>query len=105
MEYSAIYTIVDKGKAEGVVETSRLAGATGATIIDARGSGIHEAQRLFAMEVEPEKEIVLILTRTPQVAGIVDAIREHLCIDEPGNGMLFVQPVQEIVGLGGEVSR
>src|SRR5690606_28122093 len=60
-EYNAIFTIVDKGIGEKVVDAATLVGAKGATIINARGSGIHETSKLFSMEIEPEKEIILIL--------------------------------------------
>lgn len=104
MEFAAIYTIVDKGRAALVIDAGKAGGATGGTIIEARGSGIHEAQKLFSMEVEPEKEVVLILARSKHVAAITQSIRDALQLDQPGNGMLFVQPVEETIGLAGEIS-
>ena len=56
--YQAIYTIVDKGKAEIAIDAATAAGARGGTIMNGRGSGIHETNILFAMPIEPEKEIL-----------------------------------------------
>lgn len=97
--YNAIFTIVDKGKAEDVIDAAIKAGSTGGTIINARGSGIHETSKLFSMEIEPEKEIVLILAEDTTTETIISSIKENLKIDEPGNGVIFVQSVNKTYGL------
>jgi nitrogen regulatory protein PII len=97
--YQAIVVVVDRGKAEYVIDAATKAGSKGGTIINARGSGIHETKRLFLMDIEPEKEIVLILSKTETVDAIVSSIREELKIDEPGNGIIFVQDVNRTYGL------
>lgn len=97
--HNAIFTVVDRGKADEVIEAATKAGARGGTIINARGSGIHETSKLFAMEIEPEKEIVLILCENSQTQQIAAAIRTELQIDEPGNGIIFTQSVNQTYGL------
>jgi len=97
--YNAIFIVVDKGKAESVIEHASSAGARGATIINARGSGIHETSMLFSMTIEPEKEIILILSDNTITDSIVSSIRENMKIDEPGNGILFVLDVNKTYGL------
>ncbi|HOP75229.1 MAG TPA: P-II family nitrogen regulator [Bacillota bacterium] len=97
--HKAIFTVVDKGKAETLIEAANKAGARGATIINARGAGSHEYQRLFAMDIEPEKEMVLILSETALTETIVNAIRSEMRIDEPGNGILFILDVNQAHGL------
>lgn len=97
--YQSITTIVDKGRAEQIIEAATKAGARGGTIINARGSGIHETSKLFAIEIEPEKEVVLIIAKLKDTDAIVATIREMLHIDEPGKGILFVQNLSQAVGL------
>lgn len=97
--YSAVFVIVDKGKAESVVDAAKAAGAKGATIINARGSGIHETGMLFHMAIEPEKEIVLILTENNILDQVVGSIREHHNIDEPGQGIMFILDINKTYGL------
>lgn len=97
--YNAIFTIVDKGNAEDVVDVATQAGAKGATIINARASGIHETSKLFNMEVEQEKEIILILAEHSILKDIVSSIREKFNIDEPGKGIIFVQEVHQTMGI------
>lgn len=91
--------IVDKGMAEHVVDAAVLAGSRGGTIINGRGSGIHEKGKLFSMAIEPEKEIVIILSETSKTEAIAKSIREHLDIDKPGNGIIYIQDINKTYGL------
>jgi len=97
--FGMITVIVDKGQGELVVEAAKSAGARGGTIINARGSGIHETSRLFAMEIEPEKEIVLILAEQNVSGAITEAVRQKLELDQPGKGILFVTDVSQVYGV------
>jgi nitrogen regulatory protein PII len=97
--YNAVFTIVDRGKAEAVVDAAISAGSKGATIINARGSGIDEKSVLFSIVVEPEKEIVMILTEKDLTDTIVSSVRETMKIDEPGKGIMFVLNINKIYGL------
>jgi len=81
------------------MDVATKSGSRGGTIINARGSGIHETQKLFAMEIEPEKEIVLIIAKNEITELIVTSIREELKIDEPGKGIIFIQEVSKTYGL------
>lgn len=91
--------IVDKGMAEHVIDAAVLAGSKGGTIVSGRGSGIHEKGKLFSMDVEPEKEVVIILSETEKTDAIADSIREHLDIDKPGNGIIYIQDINKTYGL------
>ncbi|MCJ7842157.1 P-II family nitrogen regulator [Lederbergia sp. NSJ-179] len=97
--YHAITVIVEKGNAEYVIDAATEAGSKGGTIMNARGSGIHETSKLFSMEIEPEKEVVMILSEKDSTEPIVSAIKKKLKIDEPGNGIIFIQDVNKTYGL------
>lgn len=97
--YNMITAIVEKGKAEDVIDAATKAGSKGGTIIEARGSGIHETSKLFSMEIEPEKEIVIILSEADMTSAIATSIRTELKMDEPGNGIIYVQNVNNVYGI------
>ena len=97
--YHSITVIVDRGKAEDVIDAATKAGSKGGTIINARGSGIHETSKVFAIEIEPEKEIVLIISKSDKTEDIISSIKEELEIEKPGNGIIFVQNISEVYGL------
>lgn len=99
MMYQMIITIVSKGKAEDVIDAATKAGSKGGTIINARGSGVHETGKLFNIEIEPEKEIVMILAKVELTETVVEAIGKELEIEKPGNGIIFVQDVKRTYGI------
>lgn len=97
--FQCITTIVDRGRAEDVVQAANEAGGRGGTIFNARGSGIHETQTLLGMHIEPEKEVVMVLAPQAVARPIVNNIHEKLQLDQPGNGIIYVQPVAEVRGI------
>jgi nitrogen regulatory protein PII len=102
MSYEVIYTIVERGLGQDVVDAAASAGSTGATIINARGSGIHEQEKFFAMEIVPEKEIVMIIIKKDKAEDIIKAIDEKMHINNPGKGILFTMDVNRVTGLYSE---
>ena len=98
--YKLIYAIVEMGKSEEVLEAAAKAGSTGATVMTARGSGLHDqASKVFGMEIEPQKEIVLIISGSQKTEAITTSIRKALQIDEPGHGVIFTMDVNKAFGL------
>jgi len=99
MGYEVIFTVVDKGLGQAVVDAANAAGARGATIINARGSGIHEKSKFFAMNIEPEKDMVMIIIKKEISNDVVESIKKALKIEEPGRGIIFVLDVNRTSGL------
>lgn len=97
--YNAIYTIVEKGNADDVIEAAQKAGSRGGTVMHARGSGSEEARKVFNMLIEPEKEIVLIISEEAKTKDIVESIRKETQIEEEGKGIIFITNVAQTYGL------
>lgn len=102
VDYEAIFVIVDKGLSDNVLDSAKSAGSRGGTVIHGRGSGTKAKEKLFNIEIEPEKDIVLILAKEEEAKKIVDAIKEGLNICDPGAGIIFVLDVNRTLGLYGE---
>ena len=102
MEYEVIFIIVDRGLADEVVDAAKDAGAPGATIINARGSGAHEDSKFFGIHIEPEKEIVLLVVKRENTEAIIESVKNKVEIDKPGGGIIFVLDVNKTTGLSGE---
>ena len=97
--YQAIIVIVDEGEAERVMDAAQGAGAQGGTVIQAHGAGEYETKRVFNMEIEPEKDVVLILSSENSTDNIVDAISSEMKLEEPNSGVLFVTDLSETRGV------
>lgn len=99
MKYQVIFTIVNRGLADQVVEASIEGGARGGTILHGRGSGIDNAPKFFNIEIEPEKEIVMIIVDSEIKDNVVEVISNKMEIDQPNKGILFVVDLADTFGL------
>lgn len=95
----AVFVVVERGKADNIVNEAKVAGAVGATIFYARGTGEQEFKKFFNLNVESSKEIILILTTKEQKDDLVAALVKAGNLKDPGAGILFTVPVGELVGL------
>lgn len=97
--YKKISIIVNRGMADDVMDIARKSGITGGTVLHGRGVNTEIRARFLGMEIEPEKELVMILLPNELVENLVENIHKELHLDKPGNGILFVESVIEARGL------
>lgn len=97
--FKKLTVIVDRGMADEVMDIAREAGVRGGTILHGRGAGTEIATKLFGVEIEPEKELVIILAPDHLIDHVVRALSHGLNLDHPGKGILFVEPILETRGL------
>jgi nitrogen regulatory protein PII len=98
-EFSLILTVVNRGFADAVVNAARDAGAGGGTIIYARGTGIHEVEKFFAVSIQPEKEIVLTLVRKDETRNVMEGIVKASGLGSEGKGLSIALPVSNVAGI------
>ncbi len=97
--YKKLTVIVNRGMAEDVMDIARNSGVKGGTILHGRGSGSDEIVKLFGMVIEPEKELILIVTSSEIIDKVIDNLHEGLQLDIPGNGIIFVEDLLDVRGL------
>lgn len=97
--YELIITIVNKGFTSVVMDAARKVGARGGTILNAKGSGTHEAEKMFGLVIRPEKELVLILARREDRNDIMQSIIKDAGLNSLGMGICFSLPVDEVMGV------
>jgi nitrogen regulatory protein PII len=88
-----------------VVNSAKAAGATGATIIPASGTGAGEAKTFFGLSLDIRTEIVLFLVNETIVETILSAIKEAGRFSEPGTGIAMVVPIEQTAGMESQNSR
>lgn len=94
----ALLTIVERGRGVECVYAARKAGARGGTIVHGHGAGIPK-DFFFSLNIEPQKDIVIILSKKDTLQAIKESITESLSLANPGNGILFILPVLRTSGL------
>ena len=98
-DFDLIMVVVNKGDAPEAVKAAQKVGAKGATIINGRGSGIHENAKIFGFPIEPEKEIIMIATTKNKTEHILEAITKEIGLDRPGKGIAFVLDADRVIGI------
>lgn len=93
-----IMTIVDKGRSKACIKAARAGGAKGGTLVHGRGAGI-PTDFYYPLVIEPQKDIVLIVSTKDKTAPIKERIFTDLELGKPGHGILFTLPVTQATGL------
>lgn len=97
--HQALVAIVNQGEGHEVMQVAEKHGATGGTVIRARGAGSDEVQEVFNIQIEPEKDILLIITEDDKVNEISNGISDYLNIEKRNTGVLFTVALEETRGL------
>ena len=97
--YKCVLAIVNTGFSEVAMESAKGAGATGGTILTARGTASKDAEKFFNISIQPEKEIVMILCKTALVDGILKSLYKAIGSSTQAQGIAFALPVDEVCGL------
>jgi nitrogen regulatory protein PII len=99
MKFKLVLAPVKTHKTDPIVDAAKAAGATGATIISARGTGMHEAKTFFGLTLEDQTDIVLFLLEEHLVKPVMKAIETAGEFDKPGTGIAFVLPIEQVIGM------
>ncbi len=98
--HTLITCIVNHGLADEVMAAARKAGATGGTILSARGTGTEEDAKFFGYTLVPEKDMLIILVEAEDAPTVLEAIRALPVLAEPGVGVAFCADVERFVPFG-----
>jgi nitrogen regulatory protein PII len=86
---------VQRGLADTIVDAAQDAGAQGATVYYARGSGVRERLGVLGLTVEVEKEVITIVAASDQVDRIFERMYVAGKLDTPGMGFIYVTPLEK----------
>jgi nitrogen regulatory protein PII len=98
-KHEVIFCVVNSGFSDAVMDAAKEFGARGGTVIHARGTANSEAEKIFQITVQPEKEIVMILVDAAIKDNILHALYRAVGLNTPGQGIAFTMPVDDVVGI------
>ena len=97
-DLSLITCIVQRGRAEKVVDAALKAGAPGATYYYGRGTGVRQKLGMLSKLIVPEKEIILIVTKDHQTDAVFEAIIKAGNLDKTGQGFAYINKIDRAIG-------
>ena len=92
-KHELIVCIVNAGFSQNVMEAARGAGAQGGTILRARGSANPEAEEFFSINIQPDKEVLLILVPKDIKDDVMKAVYKDCGLADEAKGIAFSLPV------------
>jgi hypothetical protein len=99
--------MAEDGKTKEILEASREAGATGATVLNqARGEGVNPAKTFFGLSIESQRDVILMLVEEHLSRQILETIARVGNFDEtPGTGIAFQIDVNDAIGVVHQISE
>ena len=98
-EYSLVVAVVRNGFSTEAMRHARTGGASGGTVIHCRRVGDEDVVRRLGLELDEEKEIVLIITEESRRLQIMEALGENCGAKTEAGGIILSFPVEQVMGL------
>ena len=97
-KYEVIVAMANRGCIDLVMNAARQAGATGGTVIHARGTGSEGGEQFFGISLADERDIFFIVTPAADRNAIMQAIIRDAGLNSPAKAAVFSIPIQHIAG-------
>lgn len=98
--YELIVAIANEGRTDLVMNAARSAGAAGGTVLHGKGTASDKAEKFYSVSIAQEKEVILIVAKAEQKAGIMRAILEKAGPNTEAGTIVFSLPTSEVAGFG-----
>ncbi|GHV62782.1 hypothetical protein AGMMS49587_10660 [Spirochaetia bacterium] len=102
IKHDLIISIINQGYSDDFMTAAREAGASGGTVINARGLAHKGPVKFFGVSMQSEREIIIILTSREKKAPIMQAVSQAYGITSEAGGIVFSVPVDSMMGLSFE---
>ncbi len=94
-----IMAIVNQGFSEEVMAAAKKAGATGGTVFQSRRVGSEYTIQFWGITIQPEREVVLILSSKENKLEIMKNIGKSCGMQSEAHGIVFSVPVDSMIGI------
>ncbi len=107
MHFKLIIAFITEDKTNKVLNASREAGATGATVINhARGEGLELPKTFFGLQLETQRDVLLLLVEEHLSRKILETIAKVAEFEESlGAGIAFQIDVEDAVGISHQMRK
>lgn len=98
-KHELIIAILNEGQSDAVMKAARDAGATGGTVLHAKGTGSKETGKFLSVSIAEEKDMVYIVAKAGEKAAIMRSINEKAGPGTKAGAICFSLPISSVVGL------
>ena len=97
-EMKAIYVVVNAGFTDEIMDIVRSAGASGGTVVHARGEGSHH-RSFLGITLDYEQEIIISIVEKSVAEKIMHEVKEKAGMKTDIRGVCYMMPVERVIGL------
>jgi hypothetical protein len=98
MRFVALAVIASSEHEDRLKKVAKEAGASGATVVQARGSGYEEKKSFFSLTFEGNHTILFYLLEENMSKAVLKALKQEI-ENDGSNAVAFTMPISHIVGL------
>lgn len=98
-KYELVVVIANQGYTDQIVDASRKAGASGGTILHAKGTGLGGPDHFLGVSLASEKEAILMVLKKENKNAIMEAIMQEIGHKSKAKTVIFSLPVTSTAGL------
>ena len=98
-DYELIFVVANEGYSDMIMDAAREAGASGGTVIKAKGTGADYTKKFLGFSIAVEKEIHLLVTDAKSRNNIMKAIMKDAGLESKAQAIVFSLPVSNAIGL------
>lgn len=92
-----IVVVANRGYVDIVMNVARRAGATGGTVIHARGTGVDSSEKFFGVTIGAEKEMIFVVAEKEKRNDIMKAIMDEAGENTSAGSILFSLPAKQFL--------
>ena len=91
--------ISEQGYTELIMDAARKVNASGGTVVHAKGTGSHLAEKFMGVTLGPEKEMVFIVVQKERKNAVMQAIMDEAGTGTKAGAVVFSLPVTDTAGM------
>ncbi len=100
--HELVLAVTNEGCTDQIMDAARSAGASGGTVLHAKGTGGKLGEKFLGVRLADEKEVILIVARAGGKAAIMRAITEKCGPGTEAGAVVFSLPISSVAGLRAE---
>lgn len=93
-----IVAILPRGKMKAIMPVLKNAGIFGATMLSGKGLCTKEGKSKIGLQIGSSREVLILLTLDINREKLVKILEKHANLKQPGQGILFLMDVSQVIG-------
>ena len=94
-KHNLVMITVSQGFVDEVMQEAKKAGATGGTVIKGRLADTERLKELANIDIEEEREIILIMAPANTSADIMETVNAKFGLRSPARGIMCSVPIEK----------